>query len=486
MVKKSAEASASGASQTKGIRTVLLNLPNKERVFRRYMCSYNSPTSLFPPIELMGLAAIVKRWKKQPVMLLDAVAEGLDTAQTIARLKEFGPDLILSLTGFEIFNEDIAVLDAIKDEFPKCIVGCFGYYPTLFPKETLERSTMDFIILNEPDLVFSGLYDLVASGKPFVSLGGIAFRNGGAIRINPKAERIKDLDALPIPAHELLNLKLYSETMADKPFTVLHTTRGCPFACTYCVHTYGRQLFQRSAESVLDEIEFVVKELGVRSFRFFDDTFNVDKQRLKAICGGIIERGIKARWTCFSRVNTLDEESLALMKRAGCIRAFIGVESGSQRVLDFYKKGYDAKEIKRRVQMARRAGIETTGFFMVGPYETEDDFRKSIGLAKDSAFDYILVTKLTPYPGTELFDRMRGEINFSLFPYKNEMKKPDGEKKFFEMEKLFYREFYFRPSYVIGRIGSFLRRPLETAYNLAKLSAYLAGLERQEARQDYF
>ncbi len=476
------------------LRTVLLNLPNQQQVFRRYMCSYNSPTSLFPPSELMALAAIVKCVKHGEAIIFDAIAEKASTAQTIAALEKFRPEMIVSLTGFEIFEQDMRELDALKEAFPDAKVCCFGHYPTLYPKETFSNSKIDFILMGEPDETFSELYDALAEGKGAVKgaegiagkISGIAYRTKAGIKINPQRGRIKDIDALPMPAHELLNLKLYSETMVKKPFTVLHTTRGCPYPCNYCVHTYGREMYLRSSKNVLDEIEFVVRELGVRGIRFFDDTFNIDKKRLKEICLGIKERNLKFEWTCFSRVNTLDRSSLQMMKKAGCIRMFIGIESGSQRMLDFYEKGYNAAELKEKIAMVRAAAIEATGFFMVGPEDKEADFRASVGLAKSSGMDYVLVASLVAYPGTPLFEKMRNSVEFSLFPHICRYKDAAVEKRLVDMERRFYREFYFRPLYVLQRLRRFLLHPIETAANLAKLTAYVSGITGGGSRRDYY
>ena len=467
------------------MRTVLLNLPSNERVFRRYMCSYNSPNSLFPPIELMALAGIAKRMKNAETLLIDAVAENIDLQQVIARLRQFNPELLVSLTGFEVFQQDMEALSALKSAFPDAKVGCFGHYPTLFPKETLKNSDIDFILLNEPDIAFSEFYDCLQKNKSYSNLKGLAFRAKNKITINAQRERIKDLDSLPIPAHELLNLEKYSEVLMDRPFTVLQTSRGCPFACNYCVHTYGRQFAERSAEKVLEEIEFIAG-LGIRSFRFFDDTFNANKRRIIDVCRGIVERKIKMKWSCFSRVDTIDKEVFEWMKKAGCVRVLIGIESGSQRILDFYKKGYKTENLREKIKIVKDSGIESTGFFMVAPQESEEDFKKSIELAKSLDLDFVLVSSLIPYPGTELFEGMKKQVEFSLFPYENKFVDSTIDGRLIRREKEFYRAFYFRPSYALHAIKYFASKPVESISNAFKLAAYVISKPAEKTRQDFY
>lgn len=465
------------------MKTLLLNIPYKDKIVRRYMCSYNSPNFLFPPHELLGLGGIVKDWKNGEVQLLDAIAEGLDLEKCCEKISSYNPDIIVSLVGLECIQSDMDNLQRIKKRFPKAKVFCFGYYPTIFPKEILERVDIDAIFLNEPELAFSEVYDCIKSGKKIDAIDGIAFKANGTVTVSRASERIKDLDKLPYPYHALIKKDLYGEPGIGSPFTTIQSSRGCPFSCNYCVTTYGHQLVYRSPDNVIGEIEEIMR-LGIRKIRFLDDLFNAKKDRVVSICNMIIEKQLNIEWTSLSRVDTLEGDVLKLMKRAGCKRIYVGVESGSQKILDYYHKGYKASSIREKIKLIKRAGMEVVGFFLVGaPVEGKEELEESIELANSTNFDYIIVTKLTPYPGTPLFDQMKDKMDFSLFPYRNRFKDEAWESEIVKREKIFYAAFYIRIGYVISKFLDFLRHPLIFISDVFKFLSFL--LSDNSKRKDH-
>jgi len=174
------------------------------------------------------------------------------------------------------------------------------------------------------------------------------------------------------------------------------------------------------------------------------------------------------------------------MRQAGCRRIFIGIESGSQKVLDWMKKGYRTGEMAAKIRLVHKAGIESLGFFIVGsPPETQQDFEQSIALAKASKLDYVVVSRLLAYPGTEMFRKMRGQIDFSLFPYKNRFKDASMEEKWLALERKFYRSFYLRPAYIAGRLSALVHNPKELLSNAKMFLSYLLESPGKE-RQDMF
>jgi radical SAM superfamily enzyme YgiQ (UPF0313 family) len=451
------------------------------------MCSTHAANYLFPPQELLYLASVAKKGGHE-TLLVDAIAEKMGYAETIEALRKFEPELVATLTGFECFENDMRVVQQIKEDLPEAKTLCFGYYPTLFPMEIMQKTNIDFLILGEPELVFEGLLNELSKGIQVPrGIKGLVFWHSGRIRIRGEAQRIANLDSLPFPSHELLEQGRYGEPFLGAPYTTIQTSRGCPFQCTYCVSTYGKKLVLRSSESILAEIRFIVNELGIRNFRFIDDTFTVNKRRVMELCNAIIREKLQVNWTCLSRADTLDREMLRKMRMAGCRRLFIGIESGSQRVLDWFRKGYNAEELAGKIRAVKESNIESLGFFVVGsPVETERDLQKSVELARKSRLDYVVVSRLLAYPGTELFERMKAQIDFSLFPYKNEFRSRELEKKWLEREKAFYRAFYLRPSYILRRILAALRSPREFAANAKRLFGYLILPVGERERQDLF
>ena len=401
------------------MKVVLLNLPYKKRIVRRSVASYYAPNFLIPPLELMSLGSIVKEWKKESVWLIDAIAENRELPKVIKELKKIGPDLIVMILGFNSFPLDIIAINKIKKEYKNTTIAGFGYLPTQFPEETLKKSKLDIIIMNEPEHTFSEIYDHLKENKSLKKIRGIAYKENGKITVNLLRKRIQNLDKLPFPDHSLIKLNNYNESFLGRSIGCIISERGCPYKCIYCVKVYGDKLVSRSAENILSEIEHLVNINRVRNIRFMDDTFCLNRKRLKNICKGLIGRQLNIKWTCLTRLDLLDKDMLDLMKKSGCQRMYIGIESGSQRILDYYKKGITVNIIKEKVSLTKRIGIEVSGFFIVGaPIETDDDITRSIKLAKDLDLEYIIVTKLQYWPGTKLFLDQKKEINFTLFPGK--------------------------------------------------------------------
>lgn len=471
------------------MKCLLLNLPYSVQVTRRYMCSYNSGQFLFPPLELMYLGGIVKERKRDGVVLLDAVAEKLDINTVHERIQELNPDLLVTLIGFETFQDDIENINTLKEENPNLKIISFGYYPSVFPEEILSNSKIDIIIRGEPEITFSELYDsLFKNDNNIYNVDGLAYRqaNSAEIVLNKPRNRNKDLDALPFPEYSLIKREKYNEPFMEKPFAVIQSSRGCPFDCRYCVRTYGRELVFRSVNNILNEIEQLISKYKIRSIRFIDDTFTVEKNRVIQICKGIIDRGLEFEWSCLSRADTIDSEMVFWMSRAGCMRILIGIESGSQKLWDYYGKNYTLDKIESVVDMVRRQRIECVGWFIVGgATETEYDFKKSIDLAKKMKFDFIAVSRLCLYPGTQLFEGMKDNIDFSLFPYKNRFRDKELERESVKREKIFYRSFYLNPSYILRTLKFFFKNPRKTILLALSVVNFIA--ERKEnniERQD--
>jgi anaerobic magnesium-protoporphyrin IX monomethyl ester cyclase len=459
------------------VNVAFVNLPYREPVMRRYVASYYAPNFLMPPMELMGLAAIVKEWKRGRVLLVDAMAEGLGLPALVKRLKDFAPDLVVTMTGFYIFGADLEALGAVKSALPPATrFACFGYLPSQFPDEVVRSGPADIVLMDEPELAFSEVYDRLAAGQPLDGVPGVAFRDGTRVTVNPRRPRVADLDALPFPDHSLINPDLYNESFLGRRIATVMTSRGCPFGCTYCVRTFGRRLVLRSAGNVLDEVERLVRVNGIRNIRFMDDTLAVDRGRAAAIFEGLIERGLDLNWTCLTRVDTLDEPLLRLMRRSGCRRMYVGVESGSPRILERLRKGLTVEQIERQIAMVRRAGMEVSAFFIVGaPGETEADLGRSIALARRLDIDYIIVTQIQAWPGTELWREWQARVRLSLFPFRIEWDEP---RDLAAWERRFYREFYLRPEYVLRRLREFGAAKRDLALGLWRLLAYL--LRREE------
>lgn len=464
---------------------ILLNPPNKEHIQRRYMCSYNAPNMLLPPQELMALGGILREIDGCNAKIVDCIADNLDMAQTLNKLSILNPDLIVSIQGFECFEEDMAALNTIKQNFPHAKLILFGHYATLFPADILSKTKVDIIILGEPDVIFESLVSCFLQSSSLEAIGGIAYRTDSSITIQKGDERIIHPERLPMPAYELISIDKYFEPFLPAPLGLIQSARGCPYSCNYCVRSFGKRLTYRTTDQIIEEILFLKNHFGIRSLRFIDDTFTVHPKRVIDICKKIIDLKIDIEWTCLSRVDTLREEMIPWMKKAGCKRIYFGVESGSEQILKYLNKETDLSLAKAILNLCKKQKIETLGFFIVGtPAETDADFNASVNFAIEADFDFIAVSRLTPYPGTALFDSLKDEIDFSLLPYKNKWRNEKLNEVAQIREKEFYKRFYYRPGYVTKNIKKAISSPIEFMGNIQKLSMYMLS-PKNSTRADY-
>ena len=454
------------------MRVLLLNLPNKEQITRRYMCSYVSPESLLPPIELISVAAIAREWKKSAVSLIDCIAEKLNISTTIPKIKKFNPDVIISITGFECFEDDMKEIQVVRKSFPDTKIIYFGHYATHFPKETLTHSGADYVILGEPDLIYADLSDALAGKTKLEDVSGIAYLKEQELIVQGSEKRIRDPNELPIPTYDLLPANKYYEPLLANPFGMIQSARGCPYQCNFCVKSYGSKLTKLTAERIVEEIKIWKTLFGTKSIRFIDDTFTVNKKRVIELCQLIIKEKLNIEWACLSRTDNIDRELVQWMHKAGCKRIYFGMESGSKRMLDLYKKNLDVDQAQEAFTICREERVEAAAFFMSGhPDETDKDFKETIEFVQKSNLHFASFNPLTPYPGTPMFEEMKESINFSIFPYKNEWKDKQVYDVFDQRKKTFYKSFYLRPSYLLSNIFSLTK-------NIKEFIRYVIGMIR--------
>lgn len=469
------------------MKGLFLNLPNKDRIMRRYMCSYNSPTFLFQPIELLSLAGIHKEWKQGNARLIDAIAEDLSSDELLKQIVDESFDFIVSISGFECFEEDIAQIELIKHRLPNTPFVLFGHYATQFPEEILKKSSIDYILHGEPDMVFADWIDVMQGTKDIKEVTGVSYRKDGRIIHQKGNGRIPKPNQLPMPAYELLNNDAYGEPFFPKPYGLIQSARGCPYSCNYCVRSFGTKLTALSPENMIMHVEKYIELFNIKSFRFIDDTFTATPKRVVEFCKLMVDKKIQLEWSCLSRADTLNRNMLEWMKKAGCSRIYIGAESGSEEILSFYNKGIDLEKSRENLSYCKDLGFELMGFFMVGaPGESMEHVQESLQFALDVKFDFITVGELKLYPGTPLFHRMEDEVDFSLLPYKNEFKQEVNTKKAYEQERYFFKKFYSNPA-VLFRIfknksGHLLKSIPLNSYSYLK---YLFSNRENKQRKDF-
>lgn len=321
----------------------------------------------------------------------------------------------------------VARLAKEYDERITVIVG--GPHPTAVGVEMLDDSNIDVSVVGEGERVIIDLLDAIENKKPFDEIKGIVFRDNSRVVKTPPREDSYDLDSLCSPYEFASQVLKDYEKYPKAAFGYVMTTRGCKNNCLFCGSRYvlGRKLRERSVENITKELEFL-KKMGVRQISFLDDTFGADKEYTQELCTSIIKNLRGLRWSCTSRADVIDTQTVALMKRAGCREIVIGVESGSNEMLRKMRKGTTVQTALNAARTIRENGIKLVAFFMIGfPGETEETLMETFETIK-GIDGTIIFNIFTPFPGTEGFDlcKRMGLVGNDYVPYLFNHRSPEN------------------------------------------------------------
>lgn len=374
----------------------------------------NPPSSVYKnlpmPVGLLYLASYVNKFGFG-AEILDLSVKRLSDEQIINFIKEKNPQMI-GLSFFTVhFSFVKGLTELLKKYFPDKKIIAGGPHPTALPESTMESiKGLDVLIVGEGEITLRELLE----DKRLEDIKGIVYRSKNRVVINPKRELIDNLDILPFPDFNLLpDLSSYQLSYTwepNRPSAVIMTSRGCPYDCIYCASKviWTRKVRFRSAENVLSEIEKLVSDFNIKEILFYDDTFLINKQRLEKICRGLIERRMNISWSCLGRIDAVDDNTLKLMKKAGCHMISFGVESANQEVLDAINKKVRKEQIFSAFESCQRIGIPNKASFIFGsPKETYQTIQETKDTLLKITPDYVFFFIMTPLPGTLLFSHHR-------------------------------------------------------------------------------
>lgn len=407
--------------------------------------------------EYYDIAHFGKKRKEIPpfgVMYLAAIAEKLGAKVDIHRVSNEKYDCDLrdySVVGYTIPSSVVySLIKKVRENSPvskDAFLMSGGIHPTLYPEQVMDELKLDLIAIGEGEETFKEILANQQS-RSFKNIKGIAYKksNGETVK-NKGRPLIKDLDTIPFPARHLMPTEdiVMDDRLADTKLKTSHIlcSRGCPSACNFCANQEHRIRY-RSGENIREELEQLKTKYGIEGFCITDDNFIVDKKKLKSICEQISPLGLK--WSALSRVDTLDSELLKRLKESGCLELKLGIESGSQRMLDAMNKRTTITQIKNAVNFTHDAGIKVKAFIIHGfPSENIESTDQTIGLLDElkNKIDRISVFRFVPLPGSPAYDRdkefgiNRPENTDDVYIYNNERKwwGSDADKK--ELEEAY-------------------------------------------------
>ena len=363
-----------------------------------------------PPIGLLYLSAICKKAGYE-TFLVDASCPERPLDRIVNEVLSLDPAFVgISAATMAIASASrLAMYLKAANSSVKIILG--GPHISAVPEMTMKRyDSFDIGVLGEGEETLIDLLDALSNNASLNKVAGIIFRNGRQLIKTESRGFIQNLDTLPFPAWDLLLpfelYKLSATRFQDQPTASLITSRGCFGKCTFCdVSVFGRRIRGHSAEYVLNMIGQLVEKHNIKSLIFNDDTFAYDKKRLQSICSGLKARFSSIPWSCSSRVDMMTQESLEMMRDAGCFQIAYGVESGVPEILKQVNKNISMEQVRRTVAWTEAAGIRSKGYFIIGfPDETQDTVQRTIDFALSLPLSDFQITFLTPFPGSEVHE----------------------------------------------------------------------------------
>lgn len=371
-----------------------------------------------------------------------------------------------------MIEEAAAIGSMVREVSPGTLTIAGGPHPTVAPEHTLSLGAFDAVMLGEGE---ETLPRLIESGLRLEDQPGVWYERDGQVVQNDRAPVIADLDALPFPAWDMLDMDQYLALWYQLDAvrygvrgTSIMASRGCPYRCTYCQPTlgtiFGKAVRKRSPESLVAEAAELKDRYDIEGLMWLDDTFLLDRQWMRDLCEQFIKADLGLIWGCNVRADVCDRESLEIMKDAGLRMVHVGIESASQRVLDeVYDKGITIEQVRETTQMAKDLGLKVRGYFMMGaPTETEEEVRASIRLAEELPLDDVTFSITTPLPHTHLYDMTRDQIaaDFSHFDYYKtavyDSEQVLPAKTLNRLRRLAYIRFYLGPKRLWRTIQSVL------------------------------
>lgn len=400
------------------MKILLLFPPQAQIVTPGYMRTIQEGLGFLPPLGLLYLATYLLEHTHHEVEVLDAHLEAMDFAAVEAHVRRTRPDAVGVTAMTFTLVDALDAARAVKRVDPTIPVILGGPHTALFPRESVEQPDIDYVVLGEGEIPLARLLDRLEEkshvpGRPWRRDDG-ALAGESVVTDLPSVRDklstghrsrylVDDLDTLPVPRRDLVPFRRYSTVVSKRPpTTTMISSRGCPYACSFCYTAGGKKVRTRAPLGVVEEMRSAT-ELGIHEFLFFDETFTIDRARVVAICDEIIRQGLQVSWDVRARVDCVDRDLLALMRRAGCGRVQYGIEAGTQRVMDVLQKGITLEQARDAIRWTREAGLATYADFLIGaPGETREEMLQTLGFARSLRLDYVHFSILVLLPNTPL------------------------------------------------------------------------------------
>lgn len=434
--------------------------------------SYSRVLAPMPPITMAYLAAALERAGIDVEFFDDSLTRG-DDAELERVLKRIAPDVV----GLSLVTATMAgaprVIAAVRRHAPRARIVAGNIHAEVYCEPLLRSGQVDIVVIGEGEATFPELVHALDKGTPALeTVPGLSFLAEGRIVTTPPRTRLADLDTLPFPAWHKFPMHRYrilSFARVQDPGILVLGSRGCPYNCSYCsLRVMGNVRRKRSAANIADECEWVYEKFGIRQPSFVDAIFPFGKKEGLDYAAELIRRGLHKRqvWITETRTDLVDLELLQALRESGLRRLMFGFEAGDAEELATLKKGASLGNAMKAVEICRKAGIQTVGFFMLGvPGSTRESMQRNIQFARTLDLDFAKYTVFVPYPGTPLHDQLEAEgkilapgdwKRYTTYPCREvpPVYVPDGftAEEIIALQTKAHLSFYLRPSMIARQL----------------------------------
>ena len=439
---------------------VLLIYPPSPVINREDRCQQPTKELLvippLPPTDLMYLASIAENCGFEAI-----IRDYSQGGNFEADLKEIQPNYLVANIATPTFKSDMMAAQLAKEIVPSiCTIVKGAPFLTYNTNTIYENPFIDYVIMGEAELTLKDILD----GVPDNEILGICYRENFQPVKNDKRPFIDNLDILPFPARHLVDNSIYKRPDNGKVQAVVKVARGCPFHCFFCLATpvSGAKVRTRSPENIVAELKECVEKYNIKNFLFWSDIFNFNREWTLELCQKIIESGLKITWSSNTRADTMDDEMAKMMYKSGCRLVSIGVESGSQKMLDNIGKKITLDDIRNTVKILKKNKIKIYNYFVIGlPWETEETVEETIKFAIELDSNFISFYTATPLPGTKYFayamlnKLVEGNLDFRSAYYEPVVRSEHlSKERIFELHKQAVKRFYLRPKFILKTLLS--------------------------------
>ena len=428
--------------------------------------------NIMPPQGILSIAAYLEK-NQITADIIDCFAHPDSELKISDYLKEKRPGYIGMTCTTSNFLDSVRIVKIAKEVLPG-IRTVFGgpHISALGQKSLKDYPEIDFCVIGEGEQNVVSLIKAEGDSKALSQIPGLVYRDNGEINFTGFRKKGIDLDSLPFPAYEKLqgyphSYKLPIFNYPSTPNTTCNSSRGCPYACSYCDRSvFGRSFRFNSAQYLYEHMKYLKDRFKIRHINFYDDQFTFNRKRVEEFCHKMLDNNLKMTFNCAVRAEHVDFELMKLMKRAGCWMMSLGIESGDPELLAQHRQNSDLDMVAETIRNIKRAGIRTKGLLMMGlPGESEESIRRSMDYVFSLPIDDFNLAKFTPFPGSPLYEKIQELgtfdedwekmdcMNFLFVP--NGMEKERLEELFIE----FYKGHYTRPKVLMGYVTMLWKSP---------------------------